>query len=1500
MGHGNMEDGGGHGTSPSLWEAAFDALSAEDQKVLQFARTDVPLQPSEIVQVVEQKKLECVKKQWVLYTNKKGEEVLVRDVLGKVVDYIDRFKEVADTAVHFDPGHAAIPWAVIRMLLQSGVNDSQTFGAMADSLEQISSIIVRYTDLETRVLIRTSVLTGQLSAAILRLYGSALEFLAHACRYYGQSTLKRALKSIGKTAKMMVEEPLFRIEKDEEAVYKLASLVQNEISGVKLDDILRSIKQSVEGFHTFNEERCKRLSAWINGIDTKNTYETALQYHHDGTCEWVLELDQFRAWESGDAGDPSDSRLLWIHGPAGFGKTFISAWAIRHLQLENKAPLSYFFCVADNQLTRDPYAILRSWLAQILEQDPSVVSAMDTVYQARNKEQTLTHQGLWELFVAVGSAVEGCTFVVDGFDECTDIDTGARYHHDDPRNLFLRDLVLNLAKTTSRVLVVSRDVPDIREYLGQDTSPSGDSDVRKLEYGITAKDTTADVASFSEHMVNTKLPKKKAEIRQNIAAKAAQRSEGMFLWIKLLEREITPGRNVKELVKAVSEMPSGISEAYSRELEKIVQLPPDEKEKAVMILRWTLFAIRPLQVKQLAEALVVSDENLSEYPEDDLPDCWSDGFVDEDYTKEMILGRCGSLLQLRSTSSQQPLADHTVHFVHFSVKEYLSKSSSQRAATANRWVADLGLGDPAAEEARLSNICLRYLTLDRFEDIPSDTQVYPFLSYAAWAWYFHSFRDKPTPSQDIIDRTQRAFDPTTSSWRVWTPLMEAKLADSDAEEWSFGEPSSSEVGSWEDDDDSNSGDGNSDNDNNNSDDNGNDDNDGDGDENPPAAWTVQNPIYYASLLGLTDVVRWLEDQGLDCNCAGGRFGFPLQAAVVSGKEDLIRHLLNRSASVSQTGGQYGAAIVAAAAQGNPTTVQLLIAAGADLKAADAGGLTALHYIAKRGDLETARLLVEHGADINAAATATPQQLTPISLACFSGHSQLVSALIDLGADLAAAMSGAAAAMEVAIGNRDAATISVLLSKGNVSPNIPFPNGCRPLHCAVGQPAVVKLLLARGADPNLAQEANNAWVPLYLAAAVGDVESVEALLDGGAHVDGRSSDDEGELSCSTTSPLQAAVGNNNLAAAKALYARGADLDQTTQGGLTALLIAVGDDLLDVAAWLLDEGAAGSGVWEHTQQTAFDLAVDGSSGPEMAELLVKRGCFRARVARDGGEPIGEGTRGSSTPAVAAAAAGECVSDDLVMLAYHGALEELKAVLSRQTLPHQILGEAMRAAAARGHVRVVDLLIRRHGARVNVQDINERTALHYAARHLHKEVADLLVEHGASIDVEDMNGSTPIDLAVVHGKDAAGFIQEHMDNFTVGLNRRPSILTAITPNQATNLTGMGVRKAISGRWQGHYECLAWEEGRRDSFSLDIPSEAARDSRPSTFSMVGEDIVGPFDFHGFVDPIGTVWFVKLYQHHGWLYRGQVDVKKAVLKGTWGSNRKLWFGTFELKRIDD
>lgn len=308
---------------------------------------------------------------------------------------------------------------------------------------------------------------------------------------------------------------------------------------------------------------------------------------------------------------------------------------------------------------------------------------------------------------------------------------------------------------------MSRNEPDISEYLWAGSAHC--TGVRVFNHEITPSDTRADVLSFSEFMVNRKLARKPVDLRQRIATQAANRSEGMFLMIKLLEQDIYPGKNEKQLNRTIKNMPSGIGQAYSRELNKISLLKPFEKEQAVALLKWVLFAVRPLKVKELAEALAVSSDDLEEgYPSDDLPDSWHDGFVDEDYVREMIIGPCGSLLQLRSTGPGLPLADHTVHFVHFSVKEFLTTPDVN-----SDWAVRLGIQNSTAEELRLSNICLRYLTLDNFQTVPPATSIYPFLSYASWAWYFHSFHQSPIPPTPIVRRTQKAFDPSICSWKVW-------------------------------------------------------------------------------------------------------------------------------------------------------------------------------------------------------------------------------------------------------------------------------------------------------------------------------------------------------------------------------------------------------------------------------------------------------------------------------------------------------------------------------------------------------------------------------------------------------------------------------------------------------------------------------------------------------------------------------------------------------------
>ena len=47
-----------------------------------------------------------------------GKNLILRDVFGKIVGWIQKFKEIGDVAVQYDPVHASLPWAGVRLLLE--------------------------------------------------------------------------------------------------------------------------------------------------------------------------------------------------------------------------------------------------------------------------------------------------------------------------------------------------------------------------------------------------------------------------------------------------------------------------------------------------------------------------------------------------------------------------------------------------------------------------------------------------------------------------------------------------------------------------------------------------------------------------------------------------------------------------------------------------------------------------------------------------------------------------------------------------------------------------------------------------------------------------------------------------------------------------------------------------------------------------------------------------------------------------------------------------------------------------------------------------------------------------------------------------------------------------------------------------------------------------------------------------------------------------------------
>jgi uncharacterized protein len=179
-------------------------------------------------------------------------------------------------------------------------------------------------------------------------------------------------------------------------------------------------------------------------------------------------------------------------------------------------------------------------------------------------------------------------------------------------------------------------------------------------------------------------------------------------------------------------------------------------------------------------------------------------------------------------------------------------------------------------------------------------------------------------------------------------------------------------------------------------------------------------------------------------------------------------------------------------QGNRQTVSQLLSAQADLaNAHTAEGLSAVLLATYYGQPEIARLIVEHGANLNIFEAAAVGQLDtvksilsaqpdlvnsyapdgfyPLGLAAFFGHTQIVSYLLDQGADVhqTARNTQRVNALHAASANQHLDICRMLIERG-IDVNARQEGGFTPLQAAAqnGQIELIELLLEHGADASV--------------------------------------------------------------------------------------------------------------------------------------------------------------------------------------------------------------------------------------------------------------------------------------------------------------------------------------------------------------------------------------------------------------------------------------------------
>ncbi len=364
------------------------------------------------------------------------------------------------------------------------------------------------------------------------------------------------------------------------------------------------------------------------------------------------------------------------------------------------------------------------------------------------------------------------------------------------------------------------------------------------------------------------------------------------------------------------------------------------------------------------------------------------------------------------------------------------------------------------------------------------------------------------------------------------------------------------------------------------------------------------PLGLAAMNADPAMIRRLLDAGANPNTATPSGESALMTAARTGKVEAASVLLDHGAEVNAKEHVHEqTALMWAVLEDHAEMVKLLLARGAQINAhtkvtmpkgeyvparaggaagtgiirqralpTPDGGMTPLLFAIRDGNTAMVRLLLEHGADVHAVSG---NHTSPLVIALLNGQVGLAQELLDRGADPNAADDYHRAALFAAIDLRN--------FNHDKYPDLPT-DGRDPL-------PLIQALLKKVANPNLRTDTvpvhglmqfDGSWVnfdgqtPFIRAALSGDVEVMRLLLAAGA--------DPNLATTQGTTPLMAASGINwipgqtyshteadYVEAVKLCLERGADVNAANSLGLTAIHGAANRGWESVIRILAEHGA-----------------------------------------------------------------------------------------------------------------------------------------------------------------------------------------------------------------------------------------------------------------------------------------------------------------------------------------
>ncbi|XP_060528049.1 serine/threonine-protein phosphatase 6 regulatory ankyrin repeat subunit A isoform X3 [Cylas formicarius] len=506
----------------------------------------------------------------------------------------------------------------------------------------------------------------------------------------------------------------------------------------------------------------------------------------------------------------------------------------------------------------------------------------------------------------------------------------------------------------------------------------------------------------------------------------------------------------------------------------------------------------------------------------------------------------------------------------------------------------------------------------------------------------------------------------------------------------------------------------------------------------------------------------------------GREKIPLLLAVEAGNQSMCRELLSAltSEQLKACAANGDTALHLAVRRKDIDMVRILVDYGTNVDIRNGEGQTPLHIAAAEGD----EVLVKYFYGVRASASITDNQdRTPMHLAAENGHANIIELLADkFKASIFERTKDGSTLMHIASLNGHADCAMMLFKKG-VYLHMPNKDGARSIHTAAryGHVGIINTLLQKGEKVDVTTNEN--YTALHIAVESCKPLVVETLLGFGAdvhirggklketalHIAARVKDGE---KCALmllksgagpnlathdgNTPVHVAAKYGNLQTLLLLLADGGDPVYKNKKGETPLHLASRNCKPDVVNHLINyvkehkgEDKASAYVNETTENDESALhyvcivTKDEVATPHSDREVVK-------LLLENGADIRLQTKQYETAFHRVASAGN--NEVLMEMIAHMTPTDAQKALNRQNANGWT---PLLIASHKGHIDLVNNLLANH-ARVDVFDLEGRSALHLAAEHGFLHVCDSLLTNKAFINSKSRNGRTALHLAAMNG--------------------------------------------------------------------------------------------------------------------------------------------------------